>query len=135
MLFSISIGLSCGRFLKLKLHISDKFLSNNDHVSILGNLLNTCDLLWYCGLLLLLVPNSGLLLETMFLDLKFQLGTFSERCKARSACIPAVQELVKSWTGKDPNVTVNHGEVVALGAAVLVSYSPLLIAGALSGDN
>ncbi|KAI3863092.1 hypothetical protein MKW98_015550 [Papaver atlanticum] len=45
----------------------------------------------------------------------------------RSACIPAVQELVKSSTAKDPNVTVNHGEVVALGAAVL--------AGALSGDN
>lgn len=35
--------------------------------------------------------------------------------------IPAVQELVKSLTDKDPNVTVNPDEVVALGAAVQVS--------------
>ncbi|RZC87304.1 hypothetical protein C5167_041356 [Papaver somniferum] len=35
-----------------------------------------------------------------------------------STRIPAVQELVKSLTGKDPNVTVNPDEVVALGAAV-----------------
>lgn len=37
-----------------------------------------------------------------------------------STRIPAVQELVKSMTGKDPNVTVNPDEVVALGAAVQV---------------
>ncbi|XP_026417715.1 stromal 70 kDa heat shock-related protein, chloroplastic-like [Papaver somniferum] len=43
-----------------------------------------------------------------------------------STRIPAVQELVKSLTGKDPNVTVNPDEVVALGAAVQ--------AGVLSGD-
>jgi heat shock protein 1/8 len=35
-----------------------------------------------------------------------------------STRIPAVQELVKKLTGKDPNVTVNPDEVVALGAAV-----------------
>lgn len=35
-----------------------------------------------------------------------------------STRIPAVQELVKRMTGKDPNVTVNPDEVVALGAAV-----------------
>merc|ERR1719440_133206 len=35
-----------------------------------------------------------------------------------STRIPAVQALVKSLTGKDPNVTVNPDEVVALGAAV-----------------
>merc|ERR1712224_985814 len=35
-----------------------------------------------------------------------------------STRIPAVQSLVKSLTGKDPNVTVNPDEVVALGAAV-----------------
>ncbi|KAJ1375177.1 Heat shock protein 70 family [Sesbania bispinosa] len=35
-----------------------------------------------------------------------------------STRIPAVQELVKKMTGKDPNVTVNPDEVVALGAAV-----------------
>jgi molecular chaperone DnaK (HSP70) len=37
-----------------------------------------------------------------------------------STRIPAVQELVKRLTGKDPNVTVNPDEVVALGAAVQV---------------
>src|SRR5690348_1411530 len=37
-----------------------------------------------------------------------------------STRIPAVQDLVKSMTGKDPNVTVNPDEVVALGAAVQV---------------
>ncbi|XP_073028757.1 stromal 70 kDa heat shock-related protein, chloroplastic-like [Primulina eburnea] len=43
-----------------------------------------------------------------------------------STRIPAVQELVKKLTGKDPNVTVNPDEVVALGAAVQ--------AGVLAGD-
>uniref|UniRef100_A0A452Y828 Stromal 70 kDa heat shock-related protein, chloroplastic n=1 Tax=Aegilops tauschii subsp. strangulata TaxID=200361 RepID=A0A452Y828_AEGTS len=38
-----------------------------------------------------------------------------------STRIPAVQDLVKKMTGKDPNVTVNPDEVVALGAAVQVS--------------
>lgn len=37
-----------------------------------------------------------------------------------STRIPAVQDLVKKLTGKDPNVTVNPDEVVALGAAVQV---------------
>uniref|UniRef100_A0A7N0ZU01 Uncharacterized protein n=1 Tax=Kalanchoe fedtschenkoi TaxID=63787 RepID=A0A7N0ZU01_KALFE len=43
-----------------------------------------------------------------------------------STRIPAVQQLVRKMTGKDPNVTVNPDEVVALGAAVQ--------AGVLSGD-
>ncbi|CAJ2654106.1 unnamed protein product [Trifolium pratense] len=43
-----------------------------------------------------------------------------------STRIPAVQELVKKMIGKDPNVTVNPDEVVALGAAVQ--------AGVLAGD-
>ncbi|CAK7357135.1 unnamed protein product [Dovyalis caffra] len=43
-----------------------------------------------------------------------------------STRIPAVQELVRKLTGKDPNVTVNPDEVVALGAAVQ--------AGVLAGD-
>ncbi|KAE8734066.1 Heat shock 70 kDa protein 7 [Hibiscus syriacus] len=43
-----------------------------------------------------------------------------------STRIPAVQELVRKLTGKEPNVTVNPDEVVALGAAVQ--------AGVLSGD-
>ncbi|MCL7032643.1 hypothetical protein MKW94_016587 [Papaver nudicaule] len=38
------------------------------------------------------------------------------------AVIESVQELVKSLTGKDPNVTVNPDEVVALGAAVQVVW-------------
>ena len=37
-----------------------------------------------------------------------------------STCISAVQELVRKMTGKEPNVTVNPNEVVALGAAVQV---------------
>lgn len=37
-----------------------------------------------------------------------------------STRIPAVQDVVKKITGKDPNVTVNPDEVVALGAAVQV---------------
>ncbi|XP_050378993.1 stromal 70 kDa heat shock-related protein, chloroplastic-like [Argentina anserina] len=43
-----------------------------------------------------------------------------------STRIPAVQELVRKITGKEPNVTVNPDEVVALGAAVQ--------AGVLAGD-
>jgi chaperone protein DnaK len=35
-----------------------------------------------------------------------------------STRIPAVQELIKKLSGRDPNVTVNPDEVVALGAAV-----------------
>lgn len=37
-----------------------------------------------------------------------------------STRIPGVQQLVKQMTGKNPNVTVNPDEVVALGAAVQV---------------
>lgn len=43
-----------------------------------------------------------------------------------STRIPAVQNLVKQITGKDPNMTVNPDEVVAIGAAVQ--------AGVLSGE-
>lgn len=43
-----------------------------------------------------------------------------------STRIPGVQQLVKQMTGKNPNVTVNPDEVVALGAAVQ--------AGVLSGE-
>ena len=37
-----------------------------------------------------------------------------------STCIPAIQELVRKMTGKEPNVTVNPNEVVVLGATVQV---------------
>lgn len=40
-----------------------------------------------------------------------------------STRIPVVQDLVRKTTGKEPNVTVNPDEVVALGAAVQVSTS------------
>ena len=40
-----------------------------------------------------------------------------------STRIPAVQEVVKRLTGKEPNVTVNPDEVVALGVAVQVDHS------------
>lgn len=40
-----------------------------------------------------------------------------------STRMPAVQELVRKMTGKEPNVTVNPDEVVALGAAVQVCPS------------
>ena len=43
-----------------------------------------------------------------------------------STRIPAVQELVRRLSGKEPNVTVNPDEVVALGAAVQVSQSYFL---------
>ena len=39
-----------------------------------------------------------------------------------STRIPAVQEVVRKLTGKEPNVTVNPDEVVALGAAVQVCF-------------
>ena len=44
-----------------------------------------------------------------------------------STRIPAVQEVVRKLTGKEPNVTVNPDEVVALGAAVQVCSRQLLI--------
>ena len=43
-----------------------------------------------------------------------------------STRIPAVQELLRKMTGKEPNVTVNPDEVVALGAAVQVCPSIVL---------
>ena len=46
-----------------------------------------------------------------------------------STRIPAVQGVVKSLTGKDPNVTVNPDEVVALGAAVQVRSTFLCVLG------
>lgn len=42
-----------------------------------------------------------------------------------STRIPAVQELVKKMTSKEPNVTVNPDEVVALGASVQVCIYPI----------
>lgn len=44
-----------------------------------------------------------------------------------STRIPAVQELVRKITGKEPNATVNPDEVVALGAAVQVCSFLVLV--------
>lgn len=54
-----------------------------------------------------------------------------------STRIPAVQELVKKMTGKEPNVTVNPDEVVALGAAVQVGPHSEYLSSltSLSGHN
>ncbi|MCD9561365.1 heat shock [Datura stramonium] len=64
-------------------------------------------------------------------DAKFSLSDIDEVILVGgSTRIPAVQELVKKLTGKDPNVTVNPDEVVALGAAA----GETLLAGVLAGD-
>lgn len=44
-----------------------------------------------------------------------------------STRIPAVQDLVRKMTGKEPNMTVNPDEVVALGAAVQVFVFLILL--------
>lgn len=72
--------------------------------------------------------------ETALRDAKLSFNDLDEVILVGgSTRIPAVQELVKKMTGKDPNVTVNPDEVVALGAAVQVGsilskiYSALCI--------
>ena len=60
-------------------------------------------------------------------DAKLNLSDISEVILVGgSSRMPAVQELVKTMTGKQPNMSVNPDEVVALGAAVQ--------GGVLSGD-
>jgi heat shock 70kDa protein 1/2/6/8 len=54
-------------------------------------------------------------------DAKLSVGDLDEVILVGgSTRIPAVQELVKKITDKEPNVTVNPDEVVSLGAAVQV---------------
>ncbi|KAI8532056.1 hypothetical protein RHMOL_Rhmol11G0183800 [Rhododendron molle] len=65
--------------------------------------------------------------ETSLRDAKLSFSDLDEVILVGgSTRIPAVQELVRRLTGKEPNVTVNPDEVVALGAAVQ--------AGVLAGD-
>lgn len=65
--------------------------------------------------------------ETALKDAKLSIKDIDEVILVGgSTRIPAVQDLVKKMTGKDPNCTVNPDEVVALGAAVQ--------AGVLAGD-
>lgn len=57
--------------------------------------------------------------ETALRDAKLSFGDIKEVILVGgSTRIPAVIELVRKMTGKEPNVTVNPDEVVALGAAV-----------------
>ena len=51
-------------------------------------------------------------------DAKLSSGELDEIVMVGSTRIPAVLELVKRITGKDPNQTVNPDEVVAVGAAI-----------------
>ncbi|XP_058188585.1 stromal 70 kDa heat shock-related protein, chloroplastic-like [Rhododendron vialii] len=65
--------------------------------------------------------------ETSLRDAKLSFSDLDEVILVGgSTRIPAVQELVRRLTGKEPNVSVNPDEVVALGAAVQ--------AGVLAGD-
>jgi molecular chaperone DnaK len=57
--------------------------------------------------------------ETALKDAGLKIGEVAEvLLVGGSTRMPAVQELVKKLTGKDPNMSVNPDEVVALGAAV-----------------
>ncbi|KAL6992125.1 hypothetical protein U1Q18_010232 [Sarracenia purpurea var. burkii] len=57
--------------------------------------------------------------ENSLRDAKLSFSDLDENILVgRSTRIPAVQELVRRVTGKEPNVSVNPDEVVALGAAV-----------------
>jgi molecular chaperone DnaK len=65
--------------------------------------------------------------ETALKDAGLKIGEVAEVILVGgSTRMPAVQELVKKLTGKEPNMSVNPDEVVALGAAVQ--------AGVLTGD-
>ncbi|KAK7331642.1 hypothetical protein VNO80_28379 [Phaseolus coccineus] len=64
-------------------------------------------------------PVASTLVQNLLRDAKLSFKDLNEVILVGgSTCIPTVQELVKKLTGKDPNVTVNPDEVVALGAVV-----------------
>jgi L1 cell adhesion molecule like protein len=66
-----------------------------------------------------LLDRCRIPVENSLRDAKLDLAEIDEIILVGgSTRIPAVQALVKSLTGKEPNVTVNPDEVVALGAAV-----------------
>merc|ERR1719478_1347336 len=66
-----------------------------------------------------LLDRCRIPVENSLRDAKLDLSEIDEIILVGgSTRIPAVQALVKSLTGKEPNVTVNPDEVVALGAAV-----------------
>ena len=55
--------------------------------------------------------------ETALSDAKL---SFKDIDEDDLTCIPTTQELVRKMTGKEPNVTINPNEVVALRAAFQV---------------
>merc|ERR1719440_981223 len=66
-----------------------------------------------------LIDRCRIPVESALSDAKLSLNEINEVILVGgSTRIPAVRELVRSLTGRDPNVTVNPDEVVALGAAV-----------------
>merc|ERR1719393_497921 len=66
-----------------------------------------------------LISRCRLPVEQSLKDAKLSLSEVDEVILVGgSTRIPAVRELVKSLTGKEPNMSVNPDEVVALGAAV-----------------
>lgn len=74
--------------------------------------------------------------ETALKDSKLNWGKIDEVVLVGGSCrIPAVQSLVTSMTGKEPNRTMNYDEAVALGAAVEAGViGGDEIAGAAGGD-
>ncbi|HVK03428.1 MAG TPA: molecular chaperone DnaK [Armatimonadaceae bacterium] len=66
-----------------------------------------------------LVERTRKSVETALADAKHSVGDIDEVILVGgSTRIPAVQELVKQMTGKEPNKSVNPDEVVAVGAAI-----------------
>ncbi len=66
-----------------------------------------------------LIDRCGIPVEQALKDAKLSSGELDEIVMVGgSTRMPAVQELVKRVTGKDPNQTVNPDEVVAVGAAI-----------------
>ncbi|MFP4133596.1 MAG: molecular chaperone DnaK [Halothece sp.] len=66
-----------------------------------------------------LIDRCSVPVENALKDAKIDKGKIDEIVMVGgSTRIPAVQELVKSKLGKDPNLSVNPDEVVAIGAAI-----------------
>ena len=66
-----------------------------------------------------LIDRCRVPVEQALKDAKLSTGEIDEIVMVGgSTRMPAVQELVKRVTGKDPNQTVNPDEVVAVGAAI-----------------
>ncbi|MFD0897360.1 molecular chaperone DnaK [Loigolactobacillus binensis] len=66
-----------------------------------------------------LVARTKVPFDNALRDAKLSLGDIDKVIlNGGSTRIPAVQEAVKQWTGKDPDRSINPDEAVALGAAV-----------------